>query len=285
MSEPTQTPPSNFEELRNLIAQRHAQLSARLQEIAEFTLAHPEEVALETVAGLARKAGVPPSAMVRFAQALGYEGFSQLQRVFRARLVTRLPSYAERIRQARSDHGPSSPPLHAFAEATLRAVNRTRSEVSEVTLRQAAELLAGADIIHLLGQRRSFPVVAYLAYAFSHLGCRTQLVDGVGGMRAQQLETMRPGDVLVAVSFKPYAEETVAGAKEAGRRKLPLLAITDSPLSPLARQARASLFVADPEVQGVRGLSASMCAASALVLALGRRLVEEGDVALQERMF
>jgi len=268
-------PPDTFDELRALIAERHGQLSARLRDIAEFSLAHPEEVALETVATLARRAGAPPSALVRFAQALGFEGFSQMQRVFRDRLVTRIPSYAERIRRAGRPDSRRAPPLQAFAEATMQAVGRLRAELSEQTLEQGAELLAAADTIHLVGQRRSFPVVAYLAYAFAHLGRRAHLLDGVGGMLGQQADAMRPGDVLLASSFKPYARETLEVVEQAVALDVPVIAVTDLPLSPLARLGRVILPVEDAEVEGVRGLPAAMSAASALVLALGRKLVSE----------
>ncbi len=275
MSRDEKRPPDTFDELRALIAERHGQLSARLRDIAEFSLAHPEEVALETVATLARRAGAPPSALVRFAQALGFEGFSQMQRVFRDRLVTRIPSYAERIRRAGRPDDSRAPPLQAFAEATMQAVGRLRAELSEQALEQGAELLAAADTIHLVGQRRSFPVVAYLAYALAHLGCRAHLLDGVGGMLGQQADAVRPGDVLLASSFKPYARETLEVVEQAVALGVPVIAVTDLPLSPLARLGRVVLPVEDAEVQGVRGLPAAMSAASALVLALGRKLVSE----------
>ncbi len=270
-------PPGTFDELRALIAERHGQLSARLRDIAEFSLAHPEEVALETVATLARRAGAPPSALVRFAQALGFEGFSQMQRVFRDRLVTRIPSYAERIRRAGQPDSGRAPPLQAFAEATIQAIGRLRAELSEQVLEQGAELLAAADTIHLVGQRRSFPVVAYLAYALAHLGCRAHLLDGIGGMLGQQTDAMRSGDVLLASSFKPYARETLDVVEQAVELGIPVVAVTDLPLSPLARLGRVILPVEDAEVQGVRGLPAAMSVASALVLALGRRLVSDND--------
>lgn len=275
-------PPDTFDELRVLIAERHGQLSARLREIAEFALAHPEEVALETVATLARRAGAPPSALVRFAQALGFEGFSQMQRVFRDRLVTRIPSYAERIRRAGQPDSGRAPPLQAFAEATMQAVGRLRAELSERALERGAELLATADTIHLVGQRRSFPVVSYLAYALAHLGCRAHLLEGVGGMLGQQADAMRRGDVLLASSFKPYAQETLEVVEQAVERSVPVVAITDLPLSPLARLGQVVLPVEDAEVQGVRGLPAAMCAASSLVLALGRRLVAEAGPEMAE---
>src|SRR5258706_6535831 len=87
-----------YDELRGAIAQRHRALSGRLQQIAEFVLDHPTEVALGTVAEVAERSGVPPSAIVRFAHALGFGGFTQMQQVFRSRLVAGVaPSYKARL--------------------------------------------------------------------------------------------------------------------------------------------------------------------------------------------
>ncbi len=101
MSMPTHTstpPRETYEALRAEIARRHPRFSDRLRQIAEFALDHPTEMALGTVAEVAERAGVQPSAIVRFARALGFGGFTEMQQVFRSRLVASIaPSYKDRI--------------------------------------------------------------------------------------------------------------------------------------------------------------------------------------------
>ncbi len=276
MPETAPEAPRSYEEFRHRLAERHERLSPRLKEVAEFALAHPEEVALEKVAQLARRAGVPPSALVRFAQALGFEGFGDLQRLFKERLVTRLPAYAERIRRLERSEEVRRPLPEAFARQVGRALKRLEEEGLREAFEEAVARLAGAETLHLVAQRRSFAVAAYLAYALTHLGLRCHLLDGVGGLLLQQAAAMRRGDVLFAVSFRPYAAETLEVAAEAVRLEVPIVALTDSPLSPLARLAGSAMVVEEAELQGVRGLAVSMALASALVLALGRRLVGGG---------
>lgn len=113
-----------------------------------------------------------------------------------------------------------------------------------------------------------------MAYCLGHLGRRVQLLDGLGGMLAQQAHSMTPGDALVAASFRPYAEETAGVAAEARRRRVPIVAITDAPLSPVARLGDAVLVVEDAEVRQFRALTASMCLATTLVVGLGQRLLD-----------
>ena len=105
MTTRTETPQhETYEALRAEIARRHPRFSDRLQVIAEFALDHPTDMALGTVAEVAQRAKVQPSAIVRFARALGYGGFTEMQQVFRSRLVASVaPSYQERIAGLRRD--------------------------------------------------------------------------------------------------------------------------------------------------------------------------------------
>ncbi|MBN0780675.1 SIS domain-containing protein, partial [Pseudomonas aeruginosa] len=66
--------------------------------------------------------------------------------------------------------------------------------------------------IYVIGLRRSFSVASYLTYALRHLDRKAFLIDGLGGMFTEQLSLVGPKDVVVAVSFSPYARETCRAA-------------------------------------------------------------------------
>ena len=84
--------PADVVGLNREISARYPTLSKRLRQIAEFALKHPNEIAIESIAVIAQHAGVQPSALIRFAKAFGFEGFSDLQRIFQQRLRERRPS-------------------------------------------------------------------------------------------------------------------------------------------------------------------------------------------------
>ena len=92
---------TNYEELKALIGRTYPDMSKQLQRIARFALEQPNDLALGTVATVAEATEVQPSAMLRFANALGYGGFSEMQQVFRGHLLERSDSYRERIDQMR----------------------------------------------------------------------------------------------------------------------------------------------------------------------------------------
>src|SRR6478752_9397591 len=89
--------PRDFDSLKTVLMARRGELPARLQQVAEFAVSHPDELAFGTAASIAQLARVQPSTLVRFAKAVGYSGFSDLQSVFRHRLRDRWPDYGERL--------------------------------------------------------------------------------------------------------------------------------------------------------------------------------------------
>jgi DNA-binding MurR/RpiR family transcriptional regulator len=93
-------------------------------------------------------------------------------------------------------------------------------------------------------------------------------------MFAEQGKTVREGDVLLAVSFSPYANEVLKLVEVVHARDVPVIVITDSILSPLASLADVCLEVTETEVFGFRGLvlSALMCLSLSLIVELGRQM-------------
>jgi DNA-binding MurR/RpiR family transcriptional regulator len=270
---------SSFDLLRADMAAKQDALSPRLRQIADYALHNPNDMALETIAVIAERAHVPRSSLIRFANAFGYDGFSSMQRVFRSQLVERTTDYAERIRSLRRSDVASGPAsvLDRLTAAGIRALEHLRGVTRPEELERAVRLLADAEAIHVVGQRRAFAVATYLAYAMGQLGLRTHLLDGVGGMTLHQANLIGHRDVLVAVSFAPYAPETREVVQNASAAGVPILALTDGPLSPLLPLAQAAFEIEDAELQGFRSLSASMCLALTLVIRLGQCLSEKRD--------
>jgi len=267
------SPPDNLELLRSEIANRYEELSPRLKQVASFVLDNPNDIALETLAVNANRCDVQPSTIVRFAKVFGYSGASEMQRLFRDEILAAAPSpsYSERIRQfqERSDTVDWLLPynvMREFAESNIIALEHLRDAVRKDDLDRSLELMHGAHTIYLAGVRRAFPVAAYLAYSLSHVEKRAFLLDGVAGMTSEQSWMLGPEDLVIAVSFKPYAGETLAVVERATANGAPLIAISDSRLSPVAKSANVCFEIKDAEVRQFRSLTASMCLAQTLVI-------------------
>ena len=133
-------------------------------------------------------------------------------------------------------------------------------------------MMEAADTIYLLGQLRSAPVVELLRYALTMLGKRTVILDTSGGLATHMAKVARPQDLLFAVSFRFYATEVVNIVEESAARGVPIVAISDSTLSPLAKSAQVLFAIPEHEYTFSRSLAAPMCLAQALTVALAARL-------------
>ena len=270
---PSGPPPATAEELRAAILERYDGLSKRLQQIARYVLDEPNDMALETLAVLADRSGVQPSAIVRFAKSFGYPGASQMQRLFRDGLLSGQSAlgYGERVRRFNQevdarDSGAGAQLLGEFVEGNTLALQNLRQTITEKDMAEAVALIRDADIVYVAGFRRAFPVSSYLAYSLQQLGKRTIFIDGVAGLARQQVQGIGPKDLLIAVSYHPYAEETVTAVEIAVGKGARVLSISDSLVSPVAKNATAVLQVRESEIRSFRSLAASICLAQALVI-------------------
>jgi hypothetical protein len=191
--------PASAEELRAAILARYSDLSKRMQQIGRHILDHPNDFALETLAVIAERSGVQPSAIVRFAQAFGYEGASQMQRLFRDGLISNNAAlgYADRVRQLgrAADERRVEPDdlLAEFVEGNVLALNNLLQTTDVADLKAAVDAIADAGAVGVVGFRRSFPVASYLAYSLFQAEKRAFFIDGVGGLARQQLHGDRRG--------------------------------------------------------------------------------------------
>lgn len=274
----TETPPRDYPALRERVIARWEDLPRRLTQVAEYALNNPDEVAFGTAASIAAKADVQPSTLVRFSQALGYQGFSDLQDVFRARLRDQVLGYDERMAKLGAhgqDNSRATMILDGFADASMRSLSALRGRHDEEVMEKALAALEGAETIYLIGLRRSFPVTSYMAYGLGKLGIKTILIDAVAGLAAEQAGFAGPNDAAVTISFTPYASETVALTQQVRDKGVKMVAITDSVFSPLARLADAWFEVAEADFEGFRTLNATMTLAMALTVALADRRKSE----------
>ena len=268
--------PRDLDEFLDVIRARYDDLSDRLQRIARHILDEPNDIAFETLAVVAERSGVQPSAIVRFAQAFGFSGATPMQRLVRDGLLRedRSVGYAERIRQHRyGTTGEAEGPrqlLSEFVEGNILALENLNHAVGLRELSEAIEMLHEAETVFVAGFRRSFPVATYLAYMLGQAGKRTVLVDGLAGLQIQQVGGLGAGDVMLAISFSPYSQETL-NLVETAKGRCPVIAITDSVIGPIARDANLILQVRESEVRGFRSLAASMCLAQSLAIGAAAR--------------
>jgi DNA-binding MurR/RpiR family transcriptional regulator len=268
----------SVDQLLQRISEQYDSLSRQLKAIARHIERNRDWLGIEGIRELAEHCEVQPSAVVRFAKHFGLSGFAEMQRIFRDGLAQHLAqsrNYETRIRKG-IESGAGNLSSTEIAGQFLRGSSAGIQGLHELLdgpgFGKAVDLLAKADAIAIAGSRRSFPVAVYLDYALQHTEKRITLVSAMGSMQEGQARSVRKGDVLLAISYSPYAPETIEVVRQALDRGAQLIAITDSRMSPLAREAEVALIVHDTVTLGFRSLSATMILAESLFIALAYRL-------------
>lgn len=274
--------PEDYEELIRVIHERYEEMSKSYQKIALYLTQNPNDVAVHSVNAIAERCGIHASSFVRFAQALGYQGFKDLQGLFQKRLSTAAPGFEARVKALESELGARTDRseygfLRDLVVRDIASLQDMLTHIKPEDLAEAAGLLEKADTIYLIGQLRSAPVVDLLRYVLTMLGKRCVLLDPSGGLATHMARAMHKTDVLIAVSFRFYATEVVNVVEEAAAQGQTIIAISDSTLSPLAKSARVLFPVPEHEYTFSRSLAAPMCLAQALTVALAARLQNNAE--------
>lgn len=263
---------NSVEEFRKEIIDKHETLSKRLKQVSRHILEHPNDIAIETLAVVAERCGGQASTIVRFAKAFGFDSASQMQRLFRDELLRNTGNldYSERVQRANAkmplDHDDPFLLLTEFTDGNKQALENLKENIDHLALQKAIKMITKANTIYIIGLRRSFPVATYLAYALQKTNKRCILIDSVGGLTKGQTVGITSEDLMIAISYHSYTEETLDIVSDAAEHTDNIIAITDSPLSPIATMSKVSFEINEAEVRQFRSLSASLCLAQVLVI-------------------
>jgi DNA-binding MurR/RpiR family transcriptional regulator len=222
-------------------------MPVQLQTAARYVLDRPSDVALLSMREQARQAGVQPATMTRLAKRLGLEGYDAVRELYADTIRTAGPGFARKAgAQVASQRLKGDRALAAEMVASLNShiARLTEPGVALDRLAAAAARLAGASRVYCLGARSAYSIALHLHYILSLFGRETVLLDSGAGIGRDPIRTAGPKDVLFAVSIAPYTRETVEAARYAHGRGVPIVALTDSEVSPLAQVAADTILVA-----------------------------------------
>jgi DNA-binding MurR/RpiR family transcriptional regulator len=256
----TQQAPETFDALRQRIRDRFSDLSPHLQRIARASLEEPNSFALNTTPVIASTLEIQPSTLIRFAKEFNYKGFSDLQQVFRQRLIEGNAAVREQVLEQDEVAAPADTEadLKQSISAHIDSLKDLEQHCDVETLNKAVKLLRGARHIYIAGLRRSRPVADYFHYCLLRGERSCSLLDFAGGMAGPQIATLSSEDVLFAIAFPPYSKHVVDALMDAhvsGRR---IVAVTDNAESPLAKYAEVALLLGSDTTSRLQPISGAV---------------------------
>jgi DNA-binding MurR/RpiR family transcriptional regulator len=213
--------------------------------VTEFLLTHGIDVVYLSAARIAKQVGVNRSTVVRTAQALGYEGFPDMQAALQAHFLSRLSSverfqYGSRqlIEEMREPQDSKDSLLHRVIRTEIEHVENLLQSISTNNFEQVVELMTAAQHIYIIGLRASTPLALHLAIPLRliHNHCTLLAYESANGL-SDQVEDLSEKDVLFAITYSRYARDTLNVMDYARSVGAKVVALTDNPLSPAARRA------------------------------------------------
>ncbi len=220
-------------------------LPPQLQVAARYVLDSPRDVALLSMREQARRAGVQPATMTRLAKHLGFNGYEDIKDMYADAVREGGPRFAGKAgvqvasQKLKGDKGLATEMLSTFAR---QAAQIAQPAVID-RIAAAAEHLAAANSIYCLGLRSSHSVAWHIHYMLTLIGARAVHVDGIAATGADTLTDATPKDALLVASVLPYTRMTVELAGYAVGRGIPIIALTDSEVAPLAQMATHAVIV------------------------------------------
>lgn len=264
----------------NIVSQ-FSTLSPELQRAAEFCLQNVNILVVQSMRAFAAQAGVKPATLLRLAQRLGFSGWGELKDAFIDDLGLRNDTYVSKAKKLVAKDTQSNLYEEVFQAHQANLVF-TGSE-NQQAMPRAVTLLDEADNVYICGFRASFPIAWSLYYVYRLFNRRVSLIDGLASNIEVFTRELTARDCVLLTSFAPYSRESLDVLHAAQRAGARIIAITDSPVSPLAQAAECTLlFSIDspsffPSV--VSGMGLAECLLAMLVARHGNEAVSKIDSA------
>lgn len=267
-------------ELHKRIQAHFPDLSTKQQQLARLVLDEPAFVAFASAQALAERVGASAATVVRFCQALEYEGYPDLQAAIRASLPF-FSTPLQRAEQLRSWQGGENLAQRAFEQDQLN-LQRTRDSLNPATFDRAVAALCQADRILVAGAGLSSAPALFFGHSLRVLGFHAQASIAGGIPFALELARLGPGSVYVGIALWRYVRETVEGMRRAREQGVHTIAITDSLVSPLTQLADEAFVVVTDGIAQSRSPAALIALLDAFIAAISFEKPEQVIASLRQ---
>ena len=274
----TPAPPTGGHKHQTLsayIQARFDEFSRSQKDVAQYIVDHLDEAAFQTAEELAKRANTSSSTVVRFSQALGFEGFPELQQAAR-----------EEYRR-RPSTGAAEPATPLFSldqnefETALAAdhvnVEETARKVSRSEVEGAIEAIVTAGKVLIAGTDQMAFFASYLRHLLALLDVRAEIVASPNQEALGRLGRIDDDTLVIGLSAGRPHPLVVRAMKVGRHRKAQTLAITDATLSEVAKLAEHRLYYSSNSPAYVRSHTALLSLIQALAYGVYARDVEQHE--------
>ena len=255
-----------FDNLREIMPK----LSKGHKKIAEYMLNHYDKAAFMTASRLGSIVGVSESTVVRFATELGFEGYPELQRALKD-YTSNMLTTVQRI-DVMNDQLGDVDVYEKIINMDIDKLKKTLEEGDRKEFYSTVDTLCAAKNIYVIGARSAAVLARFLHFYFTMMFDNVKLVHTTSTSEMfEQIINIGPDDIMIGISFPRYSKHTVKAFRYASSKGAKVIAITDSPASPLAEYADNILIARSDMASFADSLIAPMSVINALIVAVGLR--------------
>lgn len=260
--------------LLKYMSERMSGFSKGQRQIAAYILEHYDRAAYMTASRLGALVHVSESTVVRFADELGFDGYPGLQRALQEMARTHLTA-AQRMEVA-DNLMDKDTILDKVLLGDADKIRHTLEGLDRTAFNAAVDKIVGARRIYILGVRSSASLADFLTFNFRMMFDNLTPVTGTSGSEVfEQILTIGPEDVLIAISFPRYSKRTVRAVEFAHNAGADVVALTDSAQSPLAVGCDQLLTARSDMASFVDSLAAPLSIINAMVAAVSLQKHDE----------
>lgn len=263
-------------DFQHIVIESFHALPPQQQLVATYMLDHLKEVPFLSVPELAERSGASEATIVRFAQRIGYAGFSSLKAAL-------LQAVREKVVAVPEDVAPKPTNDDALDEvARLETANIGASveSLDRAQMNEVADALFEARQVHTFGTGISSHLSELLAYLLSQLGLRARPLPLYHSSPLEPLIALDAEDVVVVFSFAPYARPALEVARAANARGATVVAVCDRATAPVAAHAHHTMPVRSTNIDFTNSFAALSVLLNGLTTTIARRHPEEAAAAV-----
>ncbi|WP_432409514.1 MurR/RpiR family transcriptional regulator [Wukongibacter sp. M2B1] len=250
------------------IREKYNKLSKGQKLIASFVMNNYDKVAFMTASKLGEKVGVSESTVVRFANALDYKGYPDLQKELQELIKTKLTT-VQRLELSKNydEEGFFKKVMQADVDNILKTV----SELNTESFNEVVKSILEAKKVYVFGLRSSTVIVEYFSFYLNFILDNVRIVPSGINDILDQLVNIDEDDVFIGLSFPRYTKKTIEVMEFAKNKGAKILGITDSQFSPISEVADITLTAKSNMTSFVDSLVAPMSLINALIIALSMK--------------
>ncbi len=232
---------TQYKDIKDRIQKNFESLPKNQRQVAGYFLDNFDKIPFLNVRDISKASGSSVASVVRFAQGIGFTGYSELREAISGSLQNQLNSLRNislfEQKKAEKDI------LNTIANLGMKNITDTLQSIDRDSFDAAVDLILKAGRVYTGGLGVSHIVAEFLAYELAQVAIDAQACMNNALPFAEQVPLMKPKDVLVLFSFPPYSTDTIELAKMASEKKIPVIAVTDKEVAPIVFFSKLHLII------------------------------------------